>query len=479
MAQKKQKKGGRTDPEWTPDVHHGPGPTRADRHEFLTQPTCVTGRTPTVHNFPVVNPTRNSHNSTTINDVRCCSCSRFQKCLDKGGFSRTTCECILAGRQCTNCCGFKCKCTNRVRVTVNEASPTPMNTEDHQDPLTQDSVLRDDAAINFFTLTQDSIQYFTTQETSPTQDIDNVPQEPPLDDTPDEETNNSTLPTDQHQDDPSQNHTPDPAITTQDEANTNTATSPDEPAILPHSPTAPDSDHPQPTTQQEANRVPPDTHDNPSSPDTAESPDEEETPSTPSTDGDKTQPFTPSDRLSTNPSISASIVDFRRITRSTKIIQNSATVPIPNTINTPRPPRHHFGLRSQPNPATTATPTTPRAPATKRLIHQTDVYTSRKTPSPTADPIPAHQNIPQVDPPMTQPPGTPTMGDQLLKDVYGSTISASTGTDQTGDIDTDPYWQDLWRRTVQLQPSLYTLPRGRTAKRFIALLTQELHGVRT
>jgi hypothetical protein len=69
--------------------------------------------------------------------------------------------------------------------------------------------------------------------------------------------------------------------------------------------------------------------------------------------------------------------------------------------------------------------------------------------------------------------------DQKMNDVYeGDHVHQNPGQHLTGGVADDSVWQDYWRRLVIYQSSNYNVPKGKVGKRFLALLTTELNGIR-
>ena len=72
----------------------------------------------------------------------------------------------------------------------------------------------------------------------------------------------------------------------------------------------------------------------------------------------------------------------------------------------------------------------------------------------------------------------PTNANRLLDDVLGDHVHNNNGTHIKGGIQDDKRWQVRWARLVQLHPSLYEAPKGKTGRRFLSLLVDEFKGVR-
>ena len=112
-------------------------------------------------------------------------------------------------------------------------------------------------------------------------------------------------------------------------------------------------------------------------------------------------------------------------------------------------------------------------------------------PGPDSDtaPDPA-SNLPNPPhPPPSVPPFTPdidadlpsylpTAADHLLDTVFHDHAHDNDGTHLNGDIADDAVWQQHWLRMVQLHTTRYQAPPGKVGRRFIAIFTNELRGVR-
>jgi hypothetical protein len=71
-----------------------------------------------------------------------------------------------------------------------------------------------------------------------------------------------------------------------------------------------------------------------------------------------------------------------------------------------------------------------------------------------------------------------TATDIKLDEVYGDHAHLNDGTHLTGDVADDLKWQKYWRRLVVLPETFYDLPKGKTGKRSLSMLTAELSGIR-
>ena len=67
--------------------------------------------------------------------------------------------------------------------------------------------------------------------------------------------------------------------------------------------------------------------------------------------------------------------------------------------------------------------------------------------------------------------------DSLLQRAFGSSCSSTPGTDLTGDIPEDTFWQALWIQVVRLSVPTYNVPLGMVGRRFIATLAAEFQGI--
>ena len=66
--------------------------------------------------------------------------------------------------------------------------------------------------------------------------------------------------------------------------------------------------------------------------------------------------------------------------------------------------------------------------------------------------------------------------DRKMRLVYGDHVHRNDGTHLTRGVAGDALWQTQWRQIINLMPRFYNATNVKVGRRFVTLLTKELHG---